>query len=296
MNQPSQPPPLPHRTRTRTSPQRAGGFGAITARDGTLRELPLDAITPNPRQPRRHFPEADLEALAASIRERGVLQPVIVRPTGPDTYQLIAGERRWRASRLAARRTIPALIRDTDATHAAELALIENLARRDLTPIEEARALRALIDHLGTQHQHLAARLARSPSDLTNTLKLLDLPDTVIDLIDHGQLTKGHGKLLRTEPNPERCHQLAHRAATEQWPVRRLAHAIADPPPKPPVRAAPPPAHRIARDLSARLQAQTLATTATVRATGSHGFVIRLQAADLEHAEAIVHRLTPPAG
>jgi ParB/RepB/Spo0J family partition protein len=173
--------------------------------DGRLREIPVEDIRPNPDQPRKHFDEKALRSLADSIRERGVLQPIIVRTNATGGYQLIAGERRWRAAQLAGRASIPALI-DTNVEGAGslELALIENVVREDLTPIEEARTIAVLLHDLNVTATELAKRLGRSRADLAHTVRLLDLPDQAIDLIDAGALSKGHGKALLTEPDHHR--------------------------------------------------------------------------------------------
>lgn len=195
---------------------------------GRLRAIPLEQIRPNPKQPRRRFDEEALIALANSIRDRGVLQPVIVRPLS-DGYELIAGERRWRASYIAGLATIPALV-DHDAVNDAvslELALIENIARADLTVIEEARTIASLLDDLNVSRADLARRLGRSRSDLAHTVRLLELPDQAIDLIDDGRLSKGHGKALLTEPDHDRRRELAHHAADSGWSVRRLEAEMA---------------------------------------------------------------------
>jgi ParB family transcriptional regulator, chromosome partitioning protein len=197
-----------------------------TSTTGRLRDVPLDQIRPNPNQPRRRFDEDSLLALADSIRERGVLQPVIVRPDPPESYELIAGERRWRASRIAGLQTIPSLVDDADDASAIELALIENIARAGLTVIEEARTIASLLDDLNVSRAALARRLGRSRSDLAHSVRLLELPDQAIDLIDSGRLTKGHGKALLTEPDHNRRRDLAHRAVDGDWSVRNLETEI----------------------------------------------------------------------
>ena len=209
-----------------------------------LRDVPLDQISPNPKQPRRRFDETSLLTLADSIREHGVLQPVIVRPREPDGYELIAGERRWRASRIAELQTIPSLVNDaTDDATALELALIENIARADLTVIEEARTIASLLDHLNVSRADLARRLGRSRSDLAHTVRLLELPDQAIELINNGRLTKGHGKALLTEPNHNRRRQLAQRAADTGWSVRNLEAEILRSRESGPPRPSPHPDH-----------------------------------------------------
>ena len=169
---------------------------------GRLREISVHSIHPNPNQPRKHFDEATLGALADSIRERGLLQPIIVRPTSPDAFELVAGERRWRAAQIAGDLMIPALIDDkVDEAGSLELALIENVVREDLTPIEEARTIALLLEDPNITETLLSKRLGRSRTDIAHTVRLLDLPDQAIELIDAGVLTKGHGKALLTEPD-----------------------------------------------------------------------------------------------
>src|SRR3954447_24076699 len=147
--------------------------------DIDLRDIPVGLIAPNPEQPRRHFDEATLAALAESIRQRGILQPVLVRPVAGGTYELVAGERRWRAAGLAGLDTIPALVRARDDAQALEVALIENMAREDLNPIEEARACAALVEELGLTREEVGRRIGRSRVAVSNLLRLLDLPDDV---------------------------------------------------------------------------------------------------------------------
>ena len=208
--------------------------------DGRLREIPIPEIHPNPDQPRKRFDEQALGSLADSIRERGVLQPIIVRRGATGGFELVAGERRWRAARLAGQATIPALI-DTNVEGAGslELALIENVVREDLTPIEEARTIAVLLHDLNVTATELAKRLGRSRTDLAHTVRLLALPDEAVELIDNGTLSKGHGKALLTEPDHHRRRLLATRAAQEGWSIRTLETEIArgsHPSPKPPTR------------------------------------------------------------
>jgi ParB family chromosome partitioning protein len=187
-----------------------------------LRQLPVELIEPNPSQPRHSFDEDALVALAASIRARGVLQPVLVRPLVGGRYELIAGERRWRAARLAEFDAIPAVIRHHDDAASLEVALIENMAREDLNPIDAARACAALVDELGLTREEVGLRVGRSRVAVSNLIRLLDLPDEAIELIEHGELTEGHGRaVLLVEDNAER-RRLAREAAAAQWSVREL--------------------------------------------------------------------------
>lgn len=207
---------------------------------GRLRDIPIAEIRANPAQPRRRFDESALVALADSIRERGVLQPVIVRPVD-EGYELVAGERRWRAAGLAGEVVIPALVDDAlDQAGSLELALIENIVREDLSAIEQARTFSVLLDDLRMTSAVLARRIGRSREDIANTMRLLALPDEVVEMIDARALSKGHGKVLLTEPDHHRRLLLARQAAERGWSVRALESEIA--------RAAKPTAERPAPD------------------------------------------------
>ena len=186
-----------------------------------LRELPIELIAPNPDQPRRVFEEEALVALSESLKERGVLQPVLVRPVPGGTYELIAGERRWRAARLAGLATIPALVRPDDDAASLELALIENMAREDLNPLEEARACAALVEELGLTRDEVGRRVGRSRVAVSNLLRLLDLPDDALVLIEDGSLSEGHGRALLMAPDHVARRRLARRAAARGWSVRQ---------------------------------------------------------------------------
>jgi ParB family chromosome partitioning protein len=244
--------------------------------DSRLRDLALDEIHPNPDQPCKQFEESTLAALADSIRERGVLQPIIVRPRTAGGYELIAGERRWRAAQLADETTVPALIDDrVDGAGSLELALIENVVREDLTPIEQARTIAVLLKDLRITATVLSKRLGRSRADIAHTVRLLDLPDEAIDLIDTGALTKGHGKALLTEPDHHHRRALAKRAADRGWSIRTLELEIAraaDP------RQPPSQPHPDASAAAATLQdAITKATGCDARARPHrHGYQIIL--------------------
>jgi ParB family transcriptional regulator, chromosome partitioning protein len=195
------------------------------ARDPELRQIPLELIAPNPRQPRRAFDEQGLVALADSLRERGVLQPVLLRPLAGGTYELIAGERRWRAAQMAGFEHVPALVRPHDDAESLELALIENMAREDLNPVEEARACALLVDELGLTREDVGRRVGRSRVAVSNLLRLLDLPDDVLDLLTEGRLTEGHGRALLMASDHAERRRLARLAADEGWTVRRTESA-----------------------------------------------------------------------
>jgi ParB family chromosome partitioning protein len=185
-----------------------------------LRELPIELIAPNPSQPRRAFEEEALLGLAESLKERGVLQPVLVRPLPGGCYELIAGERRWRAARIAGLESVPAMVRPDDDAASLELALIENMAREDLNPLEEARACAALVEELGLTRDEVGRRVGRSRVAVSNLLRLLELPDLALMLIEDGSLSEGHGRALLMAPDHDSRRRLAREAATKGWSVR----------------------------------------------------------------------------
>ncbi len=185
-----------------------------------LRELPVELIVPNPKQPRRAFDQEALEALAGSLGEQGVLQPVLVRPRPGGTYELVAGERRWRAARIAGLEKIPALVRERADVAALEVALVENMAREDLNPVEEARACAALVEELGLTREEVGRRVGRSRVAVSNLVRLLDLPDAVIEMLEQGTLSEGHGRALLLVDDHAARRTLARAAAEEGWSVR----------------------------------------------------------------------------
>jgi ParB family chromosome partitioning protein len=187
-----------------------------------LRELPIELIQTNPQQPRRAFEEQALLALAESIRSRGVLQPVLVRPLAGGRYELIAGERRWRAARLAERETIPAVVRHSEDAASLELALIENMVREDLNPVEQARGCLALVEELGLTREDVGLRVGRSRVSISNLIRLLELPEEALDLIERGELSEGHGRALLLAPDHDDRRRLAREATVGHWSVREL--------------------------------------------------------------------------
>jgi ParB family chromosome partitioning protein len=178
-------------------------------------------IAVNPDQPRRTFDERAIVELAESVKERGVLQPVLVRALPGGGYELIAGERRWRAAQLAGLDALPAIVRPDDDAASLELALIENMAREDLNPLEEARACAALVEDLGLTREEVGRRVGRSRVAVSNLLRLLDLPDLAQMLIDDGSLSEGHGRALLMAPDHDSRRRLAREAATKGWSVRQ---------------------------------------------------------------------------
>jgi ParB family transcriptional regulator, chromosome partitioning protein len=190
-----------------------------------LVEVPIADITPNPHQPRVHFDEESLSELAASISQLGVLQPVLLRPVDGG-FELIAGERRWRAAQRAGLATVPAIVRESDDVNAVEQALVENLHRDDLTPLEEAAAFQQLIEDFGLTHDEVARRVGKSRAAITNTLRLLGLPPAVQHLLADGRLSAGHARALLGTPDRALQERLAHRAAEEGWSVRVVEEAV----------------------------------------------------------------------
>src|SRR6185312_5928132 len=200
------------------------GLAAILPESGIgepqFRHVPIDMIRPNPGQPRTEFDAATIDGLADSIADAGVVQPLIVRPLSDGRYELIAGERRWRAARQAKLDTVPALIRNQDEAERLQTALIENMAREDLNPVDEARACAALVEELGLSKKQLARRLGRSRSAISNLIRLLDLPDEVLNLLAAGELSEGHGRAILQAPGNEARRALAREAARHGWSVR----------------------------------------------------------------------------
>ncbi len=187
-----------------------------------LREINLELIAPNPNQPRRRFDEEALTALADSLADQGVLQPVLVRPLAGGSYELVAGERRWRAAQIAGLEQIPAIIEQRDDTEALEAAIVENMARADLNPVEEARAVAALVEELGMTKKAVGRRVGRSRSAISNLLRILDLPDSVLAMLEDGSLSEGHGRALLLADDHSERKRLARSAKEGGWSVRVL--------------------------------------------------------------------------
>jgi ParB family chromosome partitioning protein len=191
-----------------------------------LIDLPVGDLTPNPHQPRRAFDEEALASLTASVRELGVLQPVLVRPGDDGRYVLIAGERRWRAARRAGLPSVPALVKSLDDTASLEQAVVENLHREDLNALEEAAAYQQLIEEFGLTHEQVSARVGKSRAAVTNALRLFQLPPAVQKLVADGQLTAGHAKALLGTPDRAFLEGLARRVVTEGLTVREVEDTV----------------------------------------------------------------------
>ena len=191
-----------------------------------LREIPVGLVRPNPSQPRKTFDPDALDRLAASVAEAGVIQPVVVHALSDGRYELIAGERRWRAAQQAGLETVPAVLRTETETLRLQTALIENVAREDLNPVEEARACAALVEDLDVSKEEVARRLGRSRSAISNLIRILDLPDPVLDLLAAGELSEGHGRALLGAEGQDQRRRLAREAVRGGWSVRETERRV----------------------------------------------------------------------
>ena len=258
-----------------------------------LRELDVTKIEPNPDQPRAKFDATALDALAGSIGSVGLLQPLIVRPLDDGRYELVAGERRWRAARKAGIDRVPAVIRSSPEDERLQAALIENMVREDLNPVEEARACAALVDDLGISKEELARRVGRSRAAISNLIRLLDLPDQALALLERGELTEGHGRAILQISDQERRAKVAKQAAAEGWSVRELERRTAAAAPK---RGKAPAGGRISTEERAAMSdaedllGSALGADVKVRRAGS-GVKAELHFDDLAELESLAKRL-----
>ena len=201
----------------------------------SIQEIPVGELDPNPDQPRQSFDQESIGQLADSIRDQGVLQPLLVVPASGGRYRIIAGERRYRASRLAGLETVPCIVKDIDVIRQMEIALIENLQREDLNPMEAARGIQALMKQCGYTQEKVSTRLGKSRPAVANLLRLLSLPEEVTEMVRDGLISAGHARVLAGIKDPEEQIRLAHRAAEEGMSVRRLeqlASAVKEKPAK----------------------------------------------------------------
>jgi ParB family chromosome partitioning protein len=281
--------------------------GALDAAAGSsLTELPVAAIVPNRFQPREHFDEDALASLTASIREMGVLQPILVRPAVDDQYEIIAGERRWRAAKRAGLQHIPCIVREVEDTSALEHALVENLHRQDLNPLEEAAAYQQLMEDFGLTQELVAQRVGRSRSAVANTLRLFQLPPSIQRMIGDGRLTAGHARALLATPDRDLQEELADEILNRGLSVREVEQLVRErmapapepeapvdpqpvaPPPRTPPALREPAVLELEELLSARLN-----TRVSVSLSGKRGRVI-VEFADLDDLERIYRVITPP--
>ncbi|HEU5061795.1 MAG TPA: ParB/RepB/Spo0J family partition protein [Solirubrobacterales bacterium] len=259
---------------------------------GELRELPVELIKPNPSQPRTKFDQEALDALAASIEASGVVQPLLVRPLPDGSYELVAGERRWRAAQQAGLEKVPAVVRDQAEAERLQAALIENMVREDLNPVEEAKACDALVRELGLTKEELARRVGRSRPAVSNLIRLLELPDEALELLEAGDLSEGHGKALLGATGNDTRRRLARDAARGGWSVRETEQRVrlASQPKARPRRApVDPDAQAALRDAADALE-EALGHEVSARAKGD-GIVAELHFDDVREAHALARRL-----
>lgn len=286
---PAQPPALPAESAGGQTGQSASSPSSATAPTGQPVDLPLAAIRPNPHQPRRTFDDRSLAELAASMKATGVIQPIIVRQVA-EGYELIAGERRLRAAKLAGLSAVPAIVRDVDAIAQAQMALIENIQREDLNPIERAEGYRTLLSQLGLTQTELATRLGEDRSTIANFLRLLELADPVRQMVANGQLSVGHAKVLAGVQAPAEQERLAKLVVSQDLSVRNLERLVASGTPAAAKPAAAPSPHlqdlekNLARQLGMRVQLRT-----NPKAKGKGRLVIHY--ANLDQFDQLLSRL-----
>jgi ParB family transcriptional regulator, chromosome partitioning protein len=216
--QPQQPHPAP-------APQAAPPQAAA---ESGPRSIPIDLVQRNPQQPRKHFDESELTELAGSIKTHGVLQPILVRPIADGRYEIVAGERRWRAAQRAGLHAIPAVIRDLNEVEVLEIAIVENVQRTDLNPLEEAQGFQALIERFGRTQQDIADAVGKSRPHIANMLRLLQLPDDIQEMVRDGRLSSGHARAILTAPDPRGLAQKAISEGLNVREVERLAQIAKD--------------------------------------------------------------------
>jgi ParB family chromosome partitioning protein len=259
---------------------------------GELLELPVSLIKPNPGQPRTNFDPDALAALAASIEATGVVQPLLVRPLADGSYELVAGERRWRAAQQAGLDKVPAVVRDQAEPERLQAALIENMVREDLNPVEEAKACAALVEDLGLTKEELARRVGRSRPAVSNLIRLLELPDEALDMLQSGELSEGHGRALLGASGNDVRRRLAREAAAGGWSVRETENRVrlAGRPKARPKRAAVDPDQRAAFEEAGDALESALGHEVAVKARGT-GIVVELRFDDLHEAHELAREL-----
>jgi ParB family chromosome partitioning protein len=260
---------------------------------GELRELPVGLVKPNPNQPRTQFDQEALDALAASIEMSGVVQPLLVRPLHDGSYELVAGERRWRAAQQAGLDKVPAVVRDSEQAERLQVALIENMVREDLNPVEEARACAALIEELDVSKEDLARRVGRSRPAVSNLIRLLDLPDELLELLESGELSEGHGKALLAARGNDVRRRLGREAARYGWSVRETenrAKLASQPKARGAAKRVDPEEQAALRDAGDRLES-ALGHEVRVRAGKGEEVAVEIRFDDLDEALALARRI-----
>jgi ParB family transcriptional regulator, chromosome partitioning protein len=252
----------------------------------SLRHVPVELLHPNPNNPRKHFAEEDLESLAKSLRDKGLLQPLVVRPRADGSFEIVAGERRWRASQRAGIHDVPVLIRELDDKETLEIALIENIQRSDLNPLEEARAYRQLLEQYAYTQQQLADSIGKSRSHIANTMRLMSLPDSIQKQIEDGRLTAGHARSLVATEAPE---ELADKIIKLNLTVRQ-AEDLARGQPSKTAKI------KIEKDADTKALEKNLAIAlglgVAINHRGASGGAVQIQYKTLEQLDEIVRRLT----
>ena len=257
---------------------------------GGVHQAAVDAIQPNPRQPRIHFKEDDLAELAASIREHGVIQPLIVTPKPDGTFTLIAGERRWQASQKAGLRTVPVITRQANNQELLEIALIENVQRADLNSLEEAEAYRQLVEEFGLSHEAVAKRVGKSRVAVTNTLRLLSLPDVVKQALVDGKLTEGHARALLALSTQKAQASAMQTVINLSLSVRQTEELIRKLAGQKPIKAKKPGRSADVNDVEKRLQ-HSLGTKVALK-HGKKGGTVTIYYYSGEELDALLEKLT----
>jgi len=279
------PPPSAFAPPPAAAPPPAGGAG-----ESGPRMLAIELIHRNPDQPRRHFDETDLNELAASIRAHGVLQPILVRPRGAGAYEIVAGERRWRAAQRAGLHIVPALVRDLEEVEVLEIAIIENVQRTDLNPLEEAQGYQALMDRFGRTQQDVADQVGKSRPHIANTLRLLALPAEIQDMVRDGRLSAGHARAILTAPDPMQLARLAVANALSVREIEKMAANAKTERDGARVSADKPDKDADTRQLEHQI-AQQLGLPVTIIHKGEAGGEIRIVYKRLDQLDDIVRRL-----
>jgi ParB family chromosome partitioning protein len=262
------------------------------AASGELLELPVDLIKPNPSQPRTHFDPEALAALAASIEASGIVQPLLVRPLADGSYELVAGERRWRAAQQAGLDKVPAVAREQAEAERLQAALIENMVREDLNPVEEAKACAALVDDLKLTKEDLARRVGRSRPAISNLIRLLELPDEALKFLEEGKLSEGHGRALLGAAGNDVRRRLAREAEAGGWSVRETEERVrlAGRPKARPRKAPVDPDQRAALDDATDALESALGHEVTVKARGN-AIVAELRFDNVDEAHRLAREL-----
>jgi ParB family transcriptional regulator, chromosome partitioning protein len=259
-------------------------FGSAESAKMGLRHLPIELLKANPNNPRRHFAEDDIESLARSLKEKGVLQPIMVRPRGEE-FEIVAGERRWRAAQRAGLHQVPVIIRELEDREALEIAIIENVQRSDLNPLEEARAYKMLMDQYDYTQQQLAQSIGKSRSHIANTIRLMQLPGTVLSHIEGGTLSAGHARTLVATDNPA---QLAEQIIKLGLSVRQAEDLTRQQSQRPKQKSI------AEKDADTRALEKSLSTVLGLAVSISHkgpGGSINVSYKTLEQLELVAHRL-----